>query len=97
MNTNKHIAEERITRREGHFYKGTNNACTNDTGKDSDLSHNKSENKRNSDVVENSDNNEWEFQPVDFNHIVLDGCDTISNNARRIVELIQSETSQHLS
>lgn len=92
MNTNKDIAEERITRREGHFYKGTNNACTNDAEKESVSLHDKSENKRNSDVTEASDNNEWEFQPVDFNHIVLDGCDTISDNARRIVELIQSET-----
>lgn len=97
IDTTKDIAEDRITRREGHFYKGANNACTDEVEKESASLHDTSENKRNSDVTGVSDNNEWEFQPVDFNHIILDGCETISNNARRIVEFIQSETSQHSS
>eukprot|EP00956_Cyclotella_meneghiniana_P032028 scaffold86138_cov66-Cyclotella_meneghiniana.AAC.1 len=99
IDTTKDIAEDRITRREGHYYKGANNACscTDEAEKEHASLHDTSENKSNRDVTEASDNNEWEFQPVDFNHIILDGCETISNNARRIVEFIQSETSQHSS
>ncbi len=76
MDTTRDLAEERILAREGHFYKVANNT-TRHAAKCSNQSTN------------DSDNSEWEFQPVDFSHIVLDGRNSISENANRIVDIVK--------
>ena len=79
MDTRQSVAEERILTREGHFYKVSNK--TNNSKDEIECDRNSDTRSRNSD---------WEFQPVHFTHTVLDGDDTILNNARRIVEVISA-------
>jgi hypothetical protein len=66
MDTSSEEASERIAKREGHFYKGSTKA---------------SPPSSQSGQGSKSDNDDWSFAPVDFPHIVLDGRDTIENNA----------------
>ena len=35
------------------------------------------------------DNSEWEFQSVDFPHVVLDGRDTVDTNSKIILEFVE--------
>ena len=85
VDTQKQLSEERIQAREGHFYK---NAST------SDENNNDNNNEAKEALSNNTvdDNSEWEFRPVDFPHTVLDGRDTVEDNAKRIVEcIVQSQ------
>jgi hypothetical protein len=78
VDTKKDLAEERILAREGHFYKVANNTRT--------ITKTDECPKQSTD---DSDNSEWEFQPVDFDHSVLDGRNSISDNAKRIADIIE--------
>ena len=52
----------------------------------------KAESLNNSEVAKNSSNetiSEWEFQPVDFPHVLLDGRDTADTNAKLLLEFIE--------
>lgn len=80
LDSDKQLAQERILSREGHFYK---NAESNNEDTTSGINKEDSE--------DNNDMSEWEFQPVDFSHLSLDGCDAVEVNAKRIVDCIQQQ------
>lgn len=90
VDTKQNIAEERILSRQGHFYKGSNV----NTATVSDECTDAKKQKVGKNSNDSRDNNEWEFQPVDFPHVILDGCDSISKNARRIVEVVRKMNEQ---
>lgn len=69
-------AQKRIDSRQGHFYKGKSKGTTEEEDDDS---------KR---ILK--DNTEWEFAPVDFDHICLDGLKPIEENAQHLVSLVLS-------
>ena len=69
------LASERIAAREGHFYK---NAEKN------------AEKSRSGGDVSSEENSEWEFKQVSFDHVALDGRDTIESNAKKIVRQVRS-------
>ena len=73
------IAQERIDKREGHFYKG----APKEEGSKSD-----EESLEEDQDAAKDDNNEWEFAPVDFDHIVLDGLLSIEENVDHIIEAL---------
>lgn len=84
VDTTKRMSEGRIEAREGHFYK---NASQNIVVKDEDA-------EKMGDVVdEDDDNSEWEFKPVDFPHVILNGSDLVEDNAKQIVDIISHEIS----
>ena len=78
VDTSDDLAKERISKREGHFYKNTENTkeveeddtTTNAKGKD-------------------DDNSEWNFQPVTFPHMILNGRQDVEVNATQIMECIE--------
>lgn len=84
-------AKLRIEARKGHFYKGEEAAVTVDADAMADVTEvasanegvNAEDNRENTDG--DDDNSEWEFRPVDFPHIVLDGCADVETNANRVV------------
>jgi len=84
IDTSKNLAEERILLREDHFYKGSG-GIQNEEGDDSTTTK----------AVESSDandedNSQWNFQPVDYPHVILDGNDEVATNAKKIVDVIQN-------
>ncbi|KAL9178339.1 hypothetical protein ACHAXT_001767, partial [Thalassiosira profunda] len=85
VDTHKSLAEERIASREGHFYKTTSSSSS------EDRSANDATKEAEGDKSDD-DNSEWEFRPVAFPHMVLDGRDPVDANAKRIAELIESKT-----
>lgn len=85
VDTSKALAEERILSREDHFYKGSGGIQNNEKGDDSIAKAVES-----SDTAD-EDNSEWEFQPVDYPHVVLDGNDEVATNAKKIVDVIQNQ------
>jgi len=74
MDTTSEEASERIAKREGHFYKGNTQA---------------SPASSQSGQASKSENSDWSFAPVNFPHIVLDGRDTIENNAASALAHLQ--------
>jgi gluconate kinase len=78
VDTHKDLAKERILCREGHFYKA-------ESLNNSEVEKNSS-NETNNAMVDNS---EWEFQSVDFPHVVLDGRDTVDTNSKLILKFIE--------
>ena len=82
VDTSKELAEERILSREDHFYKGSGGS----THEESDPTTTQTVESGDTD---DKDNSEWEFKPVDFPHVVLDGNDEVTTNAQKIVDVIQ--------
>jgi len=78
VDTTQSDADDRIKSREGHFYKG---APPEGDEKKTLLSKKGSL----------EDNSEWNFAPVTFPHIVLDGNEPIAANAQRVVDVIRKE------
>lgn len=96
VDTKQHVADERITTREGHFYKGAQNTMNARLNQHTNPQNNTTSQSEDKADIDSGENSEWEFQPVAFDHTVLDGCDTINYNAIRIVELINLHlTKQH--
>ena len=101
VDTNKQTAEERILTREGHFYKNAEtstkeeNDTTNSNEKEDDTKVNDINDDDDLDYDDDDDddndksNSEWEFQPVNFPHVILDGGDAVEKNAKQIVECIE--------
>ncbi|GFH58082.1 hypothetical protein CTEN210_14558 [Chaetoceros tenuissimus] len=81
VDTSGEEAQDRIQKREGHFYKGA------PTKTDSSETDSKSEMDVASDV-NNEDNSEWNFAKVEFEHLILNGLDSIEDNAQKIIEII---------
>ncbi|KAL7531837.1 hypothetical protein ACHAXR_004266, partial [Thalassiosira sp. AJA248-18] len=81
VDTHKKIAEERISAREGHFYKNANSSD------DKKIRINEA---KEAPCNVSDDNAEWEFRPVDFPHTILNGRDDVEVNAKQIVKCIES-------
>lgn len=78
IDTNETEAIRRINTREDHFYKG-----------EKDNNGKKEEIDAQPDGPEDVDNSEWNFAPVAFDHVLLDGSQTVETNANRVVELLR--------
>eukprot|EP00568_Trieres_chinensis_P001444 CAMPEP_0183292510 /NCGR_PEP_ID=MMETSP0160_2-20130417/1540_1 /TAXON_ID=2839 ORGANISM="Odontella Sinensis, Strain Grunow 1884" /NCGR_SAMPLE_ID=MMETSP0160_2 /ASSEMBLY_ACC=CAM_ASM_000250 /LENGTH=213 /DNA_ID=CAMNT_0025453469 /DNA_START=126 /DNA_END=767 /DNA_ORIENTATION=+ len=79
------VAAERIRLRKGHFYKGKPSTNGHD--------HREQESAENyADVDESKaeDNPEWEFAPVEFSHILLDGLEDAKINACLVADALES-------
>ena len=85
VDTSEELAEERILSREDHFYKGSGGSTQHEEG---GLATTKTVESSDAD---DKDNSEWEFKPVDFPHVVLDGNDEVVANAEKIVDVIQNQ------
>lgn len=74
MDTSEQEAADRILQRQGHFYKGK----VVDVDDESSLQKPKDDE---SPQRPESDNKDWDFAPVTFDHVVLDGTQSVSKNA----------------
>lgn len=81
IDTSEEECTKRINEREGHFYKGEINM--DDTA---------SETSDEALETDEKDNSEWKFAPVDFPHVILDGFNSVEDNAKKIVEKILQDT-----
>jgi len=83
VDVNYKTAQERIDQREGHFYKGappkSSSSIETSTVAAAQGDHQKQE---------ENDNSQWDFAPVDFDHVILDGLLPIEHNANRVVEIL---------
>lgn len=75
VDTDENEATKRINERKDHFYKGEKGDPKRKESKGP-----KAEN--------DSDNSEWKFAPVTFDHVVLDGNDAVEENARRVAQVL---------
>lgn len=91
VDTKKEVAHERILARKGHFYKVIEESNNAGDGKSSSESTNDKCIKQTNSDRDNIDNSEWEFQPVDFPHTVLDGDAPTSENASQIMEILKAQ------
>ena len=85
VDVNDFIAQERIDSREGHFYKGDPSAKKKEIKQDSLKTEGKEPTKT-------SDNSEWNFAPVDFNHTTLDGLASIEENSDHVMKILLKST-----
>jgi len=81
MDVTDEIAKERIDAREGHFYKGAP-ALSNDEKKNRISPSEQEETKL---YDNNEDNSAWNFAPVTFAHINLNGRKQVDDNARHLL------------
>lgn len=86
IDTQENEATRRITMREGHFYKGVKKIDGSDQKED-----NLDTDVRSDKYNDNDENtkNEWNFAPVTFDHVILDGTETVEVNAKRVVQVMQ--------
>jgi hypothetical protein len=82
MDTDEVESQRRISIREGHFYPGKPKQHGS-PGDDSLSSQDCQEDVFNHD--------EWSFAPVTFDHVRLDGSNTVEENVRRILALIEMD------
>lgn len=76
-------AKLRIEQRKGHFYQGKTNASLS-SGETTKAEKEEAPDSQGSD----KDNSEWEFAPVTFHHIILNGYDPIKKNAEKVAEIL---------
>lgn len=81
VDTTEEEAAIRIKTRKDHFYKETK-TTTKTTEKTIE-----EENRLDSKTKKNADNSDWDFAPVTFPHVVLDGNLTIDKNAEKLVQI----------
>ena len=85
VDTDARTSEGRISAREGHFY----DDAPSDEGDDGGGGG-----ARGGDANGGSDDgSEWEFRPVDFPHVILDGREPVEFNANRIERCIERRMS----
>ena len=83
IDTTEQEATKRINAREDHFYKG-------DTSSDeinADADHSTVDTPE-SDIDDDDENNQWNFAPVTFSHIRLDGNQPVEENADQVIDLL---------
>jgi gluconate kinase len=81
IDTKEEEATRRINRREDHFYKGDTSADeTTDPDSEGDVEDEGTE--------KDVDNSEWNFAPVTFPHVALDGSDSVDVNAEKVLEFL---------
>ena len=103
IDTSEFEANWRIQQRTDHFYKGEGD---DQTGLETDFDDDKNNNtsltgqKEQQDATSSTatstteeDNHEWKFAPVEFEHMILDGTNTIEENANHVVELVHQIAS----
>jgi len=94
VDTNEEEAQRRVDAREGHFYKGKKKTKEehNSTPRDDGGGGGGGDDiiTRAADV-DDVNNSEWNFQPVTFRHIVLDGNSPAEVNADKVVQIIVGE------
>lgn len=84
MDTSEDEATRRIRAREDHFYKGN----TSSDGTSSDLESV----QEGEGGVHDVDNSEWNFAPVTFPHVSLDGNQPIDENAEKVLGILLTVT-----
>mmetsp|Transcript_17649 Transcript_17649/g.28889 ORF Transcript_17649/g.28889 Transcript_17649/m.28889 type:complete len:217 (-) Transcript_17649:400-1050(-) len=82
VDTSMEVAEERILSREDHFYKGSGDIQNEEEGDST---------RKTIESSDTDDNSEWEFNPVDYPHVILDGNDEVATNAKKIVDVIRNQ------
>ena len=87
VDTSEEEAAMRIQQREDHFYKGSKSEIQNTS--DEQVTSNTKD-----DSEDESDNSEWLFAPVDFEHTILDGENSIEDNAAILLSIIEDEVKQ---
>jgi hypothetical protein len=85
IDTTEDESTRRINAREDHFYKGDTSS---DETSDSDLESVEDEEDSEPDV----DNSEWNFAPVTFPHVSLDGNQPIDVNAKKVLDVLLAKT-----
>jgi gluconate kinase len=85
IDTTEDESTRRINAREDHFYKGDTSS---DETSDSDLKSVEDEEDSEPDV----DNSEWNFAPVTFPHVSLDGNQPIDVNAEKVLDVLLAKT-----
>jgi len=90
IDTNEEAANVRIQRREGHFYKGS--AAYIDKSGNSDDFETQEPSIISRDETHDEDNLEWQFAPVEFEHVRLDGEFSQEENAQKLLEIILKAT-----
>ena len=93
MDTSEQDAADRILQREGHFYKGKQVV---------DVDEKQPSEKQNSQEESapkrpQSDNTDWDFAPVTFDHVVLDGTQSVSKNADLVAMGLLQLTQQNVT
>jgi hypothetical protein len=68
--------------RDDHFYKGDTTSKT-----ASDSSNDEVETEKGSDKPD-TDNSDWQFAPVTFPHVILDGNRPIDDNAGKVLDVL---------
>ena len=86
IDTTEKEATKRINEREDHFYKGdmSNDNLEIDSCSDDDE---KTESGEGKDV----DNSEWNFAPVTFPHVALDGDNSVDVNSDKVLDVLLAE------
>jgi len=84
VDTSDDTAQDRINQREGHFYKG---APPSEAGSNSQHD----EHEKNEKDKSETDNTEWNFAPVDFDHILLDGLQSVEANAKQVIQVLNQD------
>ena len=84
VDTNSDIAEYRIaTRDPNHFYKGGPEKKLNDS-----FPYRSNHKKKSTNQPKRDDNSDWKFDEVHFQHIILNGEDSVEQNANHVLQQI---------
>jgi energy-coupling factor transporter ATP-binding protein EcfA2 len=81
-------AKLRIEQREGHFYKGKTDASLS-SGEITEAKKEEAPDSPDSD----KDNSDWDFAPVTFHHVLLNGYDPIEKNAEKVAKILTQALS----
>jgi energy-coupling factor transporter ATP-binding protein EcfA2 len=85
-------AKLRIEQRKGHFYQGKIEASLS-----SDETTKAEKEEAPDSPGSDKDNSEWEFAPVTFHHVILNGYDPIEKNAEKVAEILTQGPRSQLS
>ena len=85
VDTSEEEAQRRLDMREGHFYKGKVDPDNNDSPRAME---------GRVDNADAADNSEWDFAPVTFPHVILDGNAPVQKNADEVLALLKQTVRQ---
>ena len=80
VDTSEDEANRRISQRAGHFYVGKTSG----------------EKEAHEESVEDKENSEWDFAPVDYPHDILDGNNSVESNAKIVSEIVRKAVAKKL-
>lgn len=84
IDTSEEEAAQRIKYRQDHFYKG-GGAASQTTGEDQTSTPEQNEATK----TQDTDNSDWRFAAVTFEHSILDGREAVEKNASKLIEIIK--------